>query len=160
MERNMVAKMLLKKTSILAVLAAAGVFPGALGQAPVKEARQVLGPDALARLCAHQWPGNVRELQNAMAALVVLAPARGRVGARHVNQVLVAGGERQTHQEEGLPLHRMRATCEQRAVAGALARHGGRRALAARELGLTRQGLSKAMKRLGLDMKPETAGVA
>ena len=122
--------------------------------------RAVLGPDAVAALCRHPWPGNVRELQNAMAALVVTAPDRGRVGARHVGQVLAAGtGEPAT---PARPLHRARADMERSAVAGALARHGGRRTAAARELGLTRQGLSKAMKRLGLATRekgPET-GVA
>jgi transcriptional regulator with GAF, ATPase, and Fis domain len=44
-------------------------------------------------------------------------------------------------------------------VAAALARHGGRRSAAARELGLTRQGLAKAIKRLGLSAT-EVEGVA
>ena len=108
--------------------------------------RAVLGPDAIALLCRHAWPGNVRELQNAMAALVVIAPDRGRVGNRHVGQVLSADAGHAS----SLPLHRARANVERTAVAGALARHGGRRTHAARELGMTRQGLTKAMKRLGL----------
>jgi DNA-binding NtrC family response regulator len=118
--------------------------------------RTVLGADALARLCEHRWPGNVRELQNTLAALVVGAPARGRVAARHVDQVLAGRAE-----EPGPrgPLHRTRSNCERLAVAGALARHAGRRSDAARELGLTRQGLTKAIKRLGLDARPQ-AGVA
>ena len=95
--------------------------------------RAMLGPDAIAQLCRHSWPGNVRELQNAMAALLVIAPERGRVGARHVGHVLSASsGEGQV---PSLPLHRTRANFERTAVAGALARHGGRRAPAARELG-------------------------
>ncbi len=51
--------------------------------------RAVLGPDAIAQLCRHSWPGNVRELQNAMAGLLVIAPERGRISARHVGHVLV-----------------------------------------------------------------------
>jgi DNA-binding NtrC family response regulator len=110
--------------------------------------RAVLGPDALAQLCRHSWPGNVRELQNAMAGLLVLAPERGRISARHVGQVLSTSFD--ASQFPSLPLHRARANVERTAVAGALARHGGRRTPAARELGLTRQGLTKAMKRLGV----------
>jgi transcriptional regulator with GAF, ATPase, and Fis domain len=50
---------------------------------------------------------------------------------------------------------------ERRMVAAALARNGGRRTRAARELGLTRQGLTKAIRRLGLRPPPaRTAGVA
>jgi two-component system response regulator HydG len=109
--------------------------------------RAALGTDAIAALCRHRWPGNVRELQNAIAGLVLVAPARGRVTGRHVAQVL-AQGAKQT--DDPLPLETGRARWEQRAVAAALARHGGRRSAAARELGLTRQGLSKAIKRLGL----------
>jgi transcriptional regulator with GAF, ATPase, and Fis domain len=44
-------------------------------------------------------------------------------------------------------------------VAAALARHAGRRSAAARELGLTRQGLAKAIKRLGL-AQADIEGVA
>jgi DNA-binding NtrC family response regulator len=119
--------------------------------------RAVLGPDAIVQLCRHPWPGNVRELQNAMAALLVIAPERGRVNARQVGHVLSASSD--ASECPLLPLHRTRTNVERTAVAGALARHGGRRTAAARELGLTRQGLRKAMKRLGLAGGPES-GVA
>ena len=111
--------------------------------------RAILGADALAALCHHRWPGNVRELQNALAGLAMLAPARGRVGARHVHQVLT--GAKASADDTILPLDAARLRWEQRTVAGALARRGGRRSAAARDLGLTRQGLCKAMKRLGLE---------
>jgi two-component system response regulator HydG len=110
--------------------------------------RAILDADALAALCRYDWPGNVRELQNVMAGLVLVAPSRGRVTPRHVAQVLASHARR--HTDELTSLDAGRARWEQRAVATALARHGGRRSAAARELGLTRQGLSKAMKRLGL----------
>jgi DNA-binding NtrC family response regulator len=92
-----------------------------------------------------------------MAALVVIAPERGRVSARHVGHVLSASAG--IGHSPSLPLHRARANVERTAVAGALARNGGRRTLAARELGMTRQGLTKAMKRLGLSGDWQT-GVA
>ena len=121
--------------------------------------RAVLGADALAALCRHTWPGNVREFQNVVAALVVAAPARGRVGARHVHHVLTAGAT--TGREEVVvPLHQMRMTYERRAIAGALVQYQGRRAAAARALGLSRQGLTKAIRRLGLDRPRDIAGVA
>jgi DNA-binding NtrC family response regulator len=115
--------------------------------------RAMLGPDAIARLARYSWPGNVRELQNVIAALAVSAPARGRVTARHVERVLAATGC-----GPGLParsLDSARLDCERRTIAAALARHGGRRAPAARELGLSRQGLSKAIKRLQVVVAPE-----
>jgi two-component system response regulator HydG len=120
-----------------------------------KQAR--LGTDAVARLCRRRWPGNIRELQNTMAALAVQAPLRGRVGASLVNQVLLDGiGE----DVPPLRLALARERCERQTVATALARHGGRRSAAARELGISRQGLTKAMRRLGLDRSRLPAGVA
>ncbi len=107
--------------------------------------RAVLAPDAIARLVAHTWPGNVRELQNIVSSLAVSAPVRGRVGARHVERVFADSGA-----QLRLPttLERARDMCERQTVASAVARHCGRKAAAARELGLTRQGLTKAMRRL------------
>ena len=118
--------------------------------------RTRLGADALAALCRHSWPGNVRELQNAVAGLVVAAPARGRVTERHVRQVLAMAAPA----DEAVSLEAARQLAERRAVTSALARHGGRRAAAASELGISRQGLTKALRRLGLSGLDANAGVA
>ena len=120
--------------------------------------RAVIGPDALARLIAHSWPGNVRELQNVLAGLVLVAPPRGRVTSRHVDAVLAEAGA--IRQPPPVSLERARVSCERRTVAAALARHGGRRTAAARELGLSRQGLSKALRRLRLCRDQPREGVA
>ena len=116
----------------------------------------VLAPDAMASLCRHRWPGNVRELQNVLSALAVLAPVRGRISARHVAQALGDSNARPAVAKLG----QARATAERQTVAAALARHGGRRTAAARDLGLTRQGLTKAIKRLGIAAPDENIGVA
>jgi DNA-binding NtrC family response regulator len=110
--------------------------------------RAHLGSDAVGALCRHHWPGNVRELQNVVAALTVAAPTRGRVGERHVEQLLT---ERDVRADPpGQSLDGARQAFERRVVAAALARHGGKRTHAALELGISRQGLTKAIKRLGL----------
>lgn len=115
-----------------------------------RETRAWLAPDALAALCRHRWPGNVRELQNVVAGLVLAAPARGRVTARHVAGVLAASPV------PGVSLGDARRALDRRLVATALARHAGCRAAAARDLGVSRQGLGKLMARLELP----AAGVA
>jgi DNA-binding NtrC family response regulator len=111
--------------------------------------RVVLGADALARMASHAWPGNVRELQNVVAGLALVAPARGRVTSRHVDLVLATTGAARL--APPMSLERARRACERQTVAAALARHAGRRSAAARELGLTRQGLAKIIRRLHVE---------
>ena len=112
------------------------------------EKQAVLGDDALAALARHSWPGNVRELQNVLAGLALAAPAHGRVTARQVAQ-LIGQGE-VTIPPRALSLDVARRHFERQVVTGALMRHPDSRSAAALELGLTRQGLAKAMRRLGV----------
>jgi DNA-binding NtrC family response regulator len=56
--------------------------------------------------------------------------------------------------DEALRLDDARRTFEERFIRAALVRTGGRRAWAARELGVTRQGLTKLMTRLGIAADP------
>ena len=118
--------------------------------------RAMLGPDALSSLMRHPWPGNIRELQNVIAGLAVAAPARGRVTERHVRQVV----SHLATEEPPVPLETARRVFERRVVTAALVRHAGRRTRAAEELGLTRQGLTKLLRRLGLRAPEDSAGVA
>ena len=102
----------------------------------------------LAAFTAHHWPGNVRELQNVMAALAVAAPLRGRV----LTTLLPAGITWATRTTT-LRLAEARAQCDRRCIEVALARTGGNRTKAAAQLGLSRQGLLKAMSRRGIEAK-------
>jgi DNA-binding NtrC family response regulator len=107
--------------------------------------RAQLSHGALGALSRYHWPGNIRELQNVIAALAVAAPARGSVRG-HLLPAAIAGAS---------PLHAARLTdarlaFERRFVAAALARAGGSRTRAARELGMSRQGLLKLLARVGV----------
>jgi two-component system response regulator AtoC len=107
--------------------------------------RASLGPDALAALARYDWPGNVRELQNVIAWMSVHAPRRGRASAALLPAQLAsspfATGSFEAAREE----------FERRYVRAALAQAGGHRQAAARALGLSRQGLSKMLRRLGIE---------
>ena len=103
-----------------------------------------LGEAVLRALTSYAWPGNVRELQNVMAALAVAAPPRGPL-----SPALLPARIREPH--AAFPtLALLREACERDAVRAALGRAAGQRTEAARELGLTRQGLLKTMRRLDL----------
>jgi len=115
--------------------------------------RAVLSPSAMSLLGAYDWPGNVRELQNVLASAMVAGPQRGVIGPH------------------GFPIHISRAAAvttratlagarrefEERYVRAALARCGGRASTAARELGVSRQGLRKLTTRLGLETVVKTS---
>jgi DNA-binding NtrC family response regulator len=108
-----------------------------------------LSHGVLASLSRYHWPGNVRELQNVIAALTVAAPSRGLVRA-HLLPAAITGAAVMT----ATRLADARAQFERRAIESALARAGGSRTAAARELGLSRQGLLKMILRLGLVQAP------
>ena len=105
--------------------------------------RAVLDPAALDALRRYRWPGNVRELQNVVARLVVAAPRRGVVGAGALPAAVRACAD-----EQPQTLAVARLAFERRFVHAALVRNGGRPVAAAGELGLSRQGLAKLVKRL------------
>jgi DNA-binding NtrC family response regulator/tetratricopeptide (TPR) repeat protein len=108
--------------------------------------RAVLATDVLSALLDYEWPGNVRELQNVMAALAVHGPRRGRVPASLLPARIAHEAGRGVRGFEDA-----RAEFERAYVRTALARAGGNRSIAAEQLRLSRQGLNKTMRRLGLE---------
>jgi transcriptional regulator with PAS, ATPase and Fis domain len=121
---------------------AAHFWAGATARMASKAA---LSHGVLAALARYPWPGNVRELQNVMSALAVAAPARGVVRP-HLLPAAIAGGAVAPPARLG----DARIDFERRFVQAALARAGGSRTRAARDLGVSRQGLLKILTRIGL----------
>src|SRR4029077_12291433 len=115
--------------------------------------RAMLGAATLAALARYDWPGNVRELQNVLASLSVRAAKRGVAPPTALPPPFASagGGEIWT-------LDAARRTFEHRFVRAALVRTGGHRGRAAAELGVTRQGLTKLMSRLGIENSTSAAG--
>jgi len=118
--------------------------------------RAMLSPSAMAALGAYDWPGNVRELQNVLASVMVAGPARGVIGPGglpgHITRTTAIAGR--------TTLAEARRAFEAHFVRAALARAGGRSMVAARELGVSRQGLTKLMARLDLPAIDRPAGAA
>lgn len=92
-------------------------------------------------LRAHQWPGNVRELENEMRRALISAEQMIRPEHLSLDAPRV----------ETLDLKSRTQTLELELLTRALALYGGNQTRAAKALGLSRFGLSKMMKRLGLD---------
>jgi DNA-binding NtrC family response regulator len=108
--------------------------------------RATLTHGVLTALARYHWPGNVRELQNVMSALAVAAPARGHVRPSLLPVTIASGAAASSPR-----FVEARAAFERRFVEMALARAAGSRARAAREMGISRQGLIKLMARLGIE---------
>jgi transcriptional regulator with PAS, ATPase and Fis domain len=116
------------------------------GEAAVRVGtRAILGDDVVAALALYDWPGNVRELQNVIAALAVHGPRRGRVVASLLPAHIGGLAAR-----DGSGFDEAKLDFERRFIRAALARAGGRRTTAAAQLGMSRQGLAKIIKRLGI----------
>ncbi len=102
------------------------------------------------RLCAYPFPGNVRELENEISRAIVLAEEGGVIEVSHLSErVLAQSGSMPTGRETG-KLKGMVCDMEKDVLAEVLEKHGGNKARAARELGLSRFGLLKKIKRYGL----------
>jgi len=110
-----------------------------------------LAPDASDLLASHAWPGNVRELENEMLRALALSDAGETIPAARLSPRLGETFEPiRELSTEGEPLRVTLARIESWLLRRSLARHGGRRAETARALGLTREGLHKKLKRLGV----------
>ncbi|MBI3725765.1 sigma-54-dependent Fis family transcriptional regulator [bacterium] len=101
--------------------------------------------DALRKLMDYPWPGNVRELKNAIEhASVTLKGGAVRLGdlpAEIRSAEVAAPSSKKASQDE-----------ERLRVLSALKTAGGSRTDAARQLGISRVGLWKKMRRLGIEL--------
>ncbi|MBW2420503.1 MAG: sigma 54-interacting transcriptional regulator [Deltaproteobacteria bacterium] len=110
-----------------------------------------LSQSAIHLLLSHRWPGNVRELENEMQRALALAepgelitPSLLSDRVKEIIEPVCVGAERGESLREALD--RIEAWLIRRC----LEFNGGRRAATARKLGVTREGLYKKMKRLGI----------
>jgi DNA-binding NtrC family response regulator len=108
--------------------------------------------DALARMAAYNWPGNTRELENEIKR--ALASVRGKT--IDADQLAIRrdppAPKRATTSppETSRSLYEAVEALERRMIEDALASSGGNKLKAAQRLGLSRQGLFKKLKKLGV----------
>jgi DNA-binding NtrC family response regulator len=121
----------------------------------VARAREItLSEDFLEKLCHHTFPGNVRELRNAVERAIALAAPEEPITARALALEGEAGIAASAPVAQGTLRERV-AQLEIELIREALARVGGNRTRAAEVLGLSRLGLRKKMRRLGLEEDPK-----
>jgi Nif-specific regulatory protein len=110
-----------------------------------------LASEAEELLQVHAWPGNVRELENEIARALALVEPGATLRAEHFSERLGAarGALRNVTGPTGT-LRDAMARVEAWYIRRALAENDGHRTATARKLGVTREGLYKKMKRLGI----------
>ncbi len=102
---------------------------------------------AMERLTTFPWPGNVRQLENEMRRALVLADDRIDVG--ELSEEVSRGGP-SAARDAGLGLKARVDALEAQLVKDALQKTSGNQTRAAEVLGISRFGLQKMMRRLGI----------
>lgn len=103
---------------------------------------------ALELLCGYSWPGNVRQLENETRRAMVLADSEIRP-EHFSNDVQLAQPRRLV---DGLNLRSRVDALETQLVTRALSQTEGNQTRASKLLGVSRFGLQKMMRRLGIDV--------
>ncbi len=98
---------------------------------------------ALDRLTSYAWPGNVRQLENEIRRALVMA--EDEIDLPHLSDEVLGRAS-----EEKKTLRGRIDALERELLVDALARSSGNQSQAARELGISRFGLQKMVKRLGI----------
>ena len=107
---------------------------------------------ALRRLTTARWPGNVRQLENEIMRAAVLAD--DVIREEHLSPEVRLAAAASARPDDELDLRGRVEQLERSLIERALARHQGNQSRAAKTLGLSRFGLQKKMKRLGLEPRP------
>jgi predicted ATP-dependent protease len=108
-------------------------------------------PDAVARLRDYDWPGNVRQLEMCVRLASTHCAPGGWLDARQLDSIL-EDSPRPTpaRSTNGLALRSARSDLDREIFSRALQEKQGNVSAAARALGISRQGLYKALRRTGL----------
>jgi transcriptional regulator with PAS, ATPase and Fis domain len=117
--------------------------------------RPFVSPVALEMLLRYPWPGNVRELQNEVQRCLVMASGGPLVVEEYLSPKINPAGE--TYSSASHRFAEAKADFEKRFLREALIRCRYHRTRTAAEVGLTRQGLFKLLKKHGIDPRTRAA---
>jgi Nif-specific regulatory protein len=107
-----------------------------------------LAPGALEALMHYDWPGNVRELENEIERALTLAGDDKEITPEYLSERIKASTvSLGRHDTSAATLKEATAQVERQMIQDALRKTGGNRSQAARDLGLTRQGLLNKIAR-------------
>ncbi|CAB1055982.1 PAS modulated sigma54 specific transcriptional regulator, Fis family [Olavius sp. associated proteobacterium Delta 1] len=127
-------------------------------QNTAKGSKKIVGltPEAMEALLIYSWPGNVRELRNAIEYAFVLCSGNW-IGREHLPPKIIPNGKK--------PLvghHQSPASWEQERtkLINTLRQVSGNQSEAARILGVSRVTIWKRIKKYGIRLESELAGVA
>ncbi len=112
-----------------------------------------ISEEALQLLQSWRWPGNVRELENEVMRFLALYPKVNRIKPNHLSMDVQTGDDGLAHPSDLGTLRKLdqaNQILEQFLIRKAIAAAEGRKAPAARQLGLSRQGLYKKIARYGM----------
>lgn len=118
--------------------------------AEMKKTPPVFSPEALEILFRYDWPGNVRELQNEVQRCLIMAGSAPVIGEEHLSPRVRSAEPAVSPGIRGLL--GARADFEKKYLRDALARCGYHRTRTAADIGITRQGLFKLLKKHALDL--------
>jgi len=124
-----------------------------VGKCDRDPAQMAISDPALTLLQSWRWPGNVRELENEVQRLLALHPDVRVIRRRHLSDEIQAAGQPAIAANDlGAlrPLDQASELLERYLIRKAIAATAGRKAAAARRLGLSRQGLYKKLNRYGM----------
>ena len=107
-----------------------------------------LTPQVLALFMQYDWPGNIRELENEIERALTLASGDKEITIDYLSEKITGAPEKEAAvPTESLTLQKAIEQMERQMVAHALEAAKGNRSQAARDLGLTRQGLLNKINR-------------
>ena len=107
---------------------------------------------AMDKLVGYPWPGNVRQLENEIRRAIVLSSGEGALDVADLSIDVQRGGPGAAR-DAGTDLKARVDSLERELLTEALAKTRGNQTKAAEMLGLSRFGLQKMMKRLGVEAR-------